>query len=121
MARAPRARSAPRDEAGPAAVQAIWGELRSHLEQRVRQLNEEIRRYPTPIARCDEQLGALLEQRAALFGRLKQMDGFAAAVLKRQSHVRRIHSVLDLPSDAADQQEQRLRARLKHQLSKLGR
>lgn len=121
MARAPRARGAPRDEAGSAALQAIWAELKGHLAQRVAQLNEEIRHYPTPIARCDEQLGALLEQRAALIGRLKQMDGFAAAAPKRQNHVLQIHAVLDLPSDPADQQEQRLRARLKHQLSKPGR
>lgn len=121
MARAPRARRAARDEAGPAAVQTIWAELKGRLEQRLTQLNEEIRRYPTPIARCDEQLGALLEQRAALFGRLKQLDGFDAAARKRQNHMRQIHAVLDLPSDPADQQEQRLRARLKHQLSKLGR
>jgi len=116
-----RARGAPRNGAGPAAVQAIWAELKRHLERRVTQLNEEIRRYPTPIARCDEQLGALLEQRAALLGRLKQMDGIDAAVLKRQNCVRQIHSVLDLPSDPADQQEQRLRVRLRDQLSKLGR
>ena len=99
-------------------VQAIWAELKGHLERRVTQLNEEIRRYPTPIARCDEQLGALLEQRATLFGRLKQLDGFDAAARKRQNQ---IHAVLDMPFDPADQQEQRLRAHLKHQLSKLGR
>lgn len=102
-------------------MQAIWAELKGHLEQRVTQLNEEVRRYPTPIARCDEQLGALLEQRAALFGRLKQLDGFDAAASKRQNRVRQIHAVLELPCDPADQQEQRLRARLKHQLSKSGR
>ena len=118
MARAPRARSAARDEAGPAAVQAIWAELKGHLEQRVTQLNEEIRRYPTPIARCDEQLGALLEQRAALFGRLKQMDGFDVAARNRQHRVRLLQSLFGLPSDAAEPEELRLQARLKRQLSK---
>jgi hypothetical protein len=37
-----------------------------YLEQRIAELSDEIRRYPTPIARCDEQLSALLEQRAKL-------------------------------------------------------
>ena len=34
--------------------------------QRLAELSDEIRRYPTPIARCDEQLTGLLEQRAVI-------------------------------------------------------
>jgi len=34
------------------------------LERRLAELSEEVRNYPTPIARCDEQLPALLEERA---------------------------------------------------------
>jgi chorismate mutase len=34
------------------------------LERRLDELSEEVRNYPTPIARCDEQLAALLEERA---------------------------------------------------------
>jgi hypothetical protein len=37
-----------------------------YLEQRIAELSGEIRRYPTPIARCDEQLTALIERRAKL-------------------------------------------------------
>jgi hypothetical protein len=37
-----------------------------HLERRIQDLSQEIRDYPTPIARCDEQLSALLEERARL-------------------------------------------------------
>jgi hypothetical protein len=36
------------------------------LEQRIDELSDEIRHYPTPIARCDEQLPALIAQRAKL-------------------------------------------------------
>jgi hypothetical protein len=50
-------------EARAAAVAAIWGELREHVEARFRGSSDEVRRYPTPIARCDEQLTALIEQR----------------------------------------------------------
>ena len=35
-------------------------------EQRIAELSEEIRHYPGPIARCDEHLPALLEERARL-------------------------------------------------------
>jgi len=40
------------------------------LEQRIAELSREIRAYPTPIARCDEQLTQLLEERARLLARL---------------------------------------------------
>ena len=36
------------------------------VQRRIAELSEEIRRYPGPIARCDEQLTALIEQRAKL-------------------------------------------------------
>ena len=45
------------------AVFDAWSALRAHLARRAAQLNDEVRRYPTPIARCDEQLPHLLEQR----------------------------------------------------------
>lgn len=33
------------------------------LERRVAELSEEVRSYPGPIARCDDQLPALIERR----------------------------------------------------------
>ena len=45
----------------------------SELHRRLAELSEEIRRYPTPIARCDEQLTALLEQRAAVLEEIRQV------------------------------------------------
>ena len=44
--------------------------MENDLQRRIAALSEELRHYPTPIARCDEQLSALLEQRAQLLGRL---------------------------------------------------
>ena len=41
-------------------------------EQRLAELSREIREYPTPIARCDEQLTALLEERVRLLQRLEE-------------------------------------------------
>ena len=38
--------------------------IRRELELRLRQLNEEIRGYPQPIARCDAQLAGLIEERS---------------------------------------------------------
>ncbi len=40
------------------------------LEKRLGELSAEIRAYPTPIARCDLQLPALLEERSEIISRL---------------------------------------------------
>jgi hypothetical protein len=40
--------------------------MSTDLDARIAKLSDEIRRYPTPIARCDEQLTELLEHRARL-------------------------------------------------------
>ena len=42
-----------------------------YLEQRLARLNEEIRSYPGPIARCDEHLPALLDERAKIMAKLE--------------------------------------------------
>lgn len=44
------------------------------LNRRLAELNAEIRRYPGPIARCDLQLPALLEERSALLARLRRLE-----------------------------------------------
>jgi hypothetical protein len=47
--------------------------MRSELQRRIAELSDEIRRYPTPIARCDLHLPALLEERARLLEELNSM------------------------------------------------
>ncbi len=46
--------------------------MQRELERRIAELSDEIRRYPTPIARCDEQLTDLIEKRAQLIELLKR-------------------------------------------------
>ena len=48
--------------------------MRTELARRIDALSAEIRSYPTPIARCDEQLTQLLEERARLLARLEALD-----------------------------------------------
>lgn len=50
-----------------------WDALRRHLEARFRQCCEELRHYPTPIARCDDQLPKLIEQRDHARAELERM------------------------------------------------
>ncbi|MBE0613229.1 MAG: hypothetical protein IH604_06155 [Burkholderiales bacterium] len=40
--------------------------MSKELDAMIARLSEEIRNYPTPIARCDEQLTGLIERRAAM-------------------------------------------------------
>jgi hypothetical protein len=42
------------------------------LQRRIDALSREIRHYPTPIARCDEQLTGLLDERSRLLFLLHQ-------------------------------------------------
>jgi hypothetical protein len=49
-------------------------EIRAYLERRGAALSESVRNYPTPIARCDEQLPALLEARREVLRLLEETD-----------------------------------------------
>jgi len=49
-------------------------ESRQTLERRLAELSGEIRHYPTPIARCDEQLLDLLERRSQVLAALNEID-----------------------------------------------
>jgi hypothetical protein len=48
--------------------------MKQELQRRIAELSDEIRRYPTPIARCDLHLPALLEERARLLDRLNFLE-----------------------------------------------
>ena len=46
--------------------------MRAELTKRIEELSREIRHYPTPIARCDEQLTGLIDERSRLLFLLNQ-------------------------------------------------
>lgn len=54
-------------------------EIRAHLARRAADLSAAVRRYPTPIARCDEQLPALIEARREVLRLLEEGDATLAA------------------------------------------
>ena len=53
---------------------SAWAELA------IARLCEEIRHYPGPIARCDQHLAALLEERACLIAEMEQETCSAEAL-----------------------------------------
>jgi len=54
--------------------------MNAWLERRIAALSEEIRLYPGPIARCDQQLSALLEERARLMSQVNTQNCSAEAL-----------------------------------------
>ena len=57
-------------DTAPALLEAARERLRSRLAA----LNGEIREYPQPIARCDAQLGGLVEERARVRAELDELE-----------------------------------------------
>jgi len=57
---------------------ALRAGLGAELRARAAALAREVRDYPTPIARCDDQLTGLLERRARLYRALDDIDALPA-------------------------------------------
>jgi hypothetical protein len=54
--------------------------MNAWIDRRIAALSEEIRHYPGPIARCDEHLPALLEERARLIAENQKQSCSAEAL-----------------------------------------
>jgi len=66
------------------AGRSVWARVKARLAAELEELSEEVRAYPSPIARCDDQLPKLLERRAAAQRRLRlaneqDVDGLSDA------------------------------------------
>lgn len=55
---------------------------KARLLERLREINEEIRAYPQPIARCDAQLGGLVEERTRIHEELEALESANAGAFK---------------------------------------
>jgi len=97
--------------AEPDSVGGVWAALRHHLESRFRQSCEELRHYPTPIARCDDQLPKLIEQRDHARAELERMTAIGGAAAAVTADAARRFLAAARPTD--DDAETRLRSRLK--------
>ena len=60
-------------------LRVLCSRLQRELKTRIDELNQEISTYPGPIARCDAQLGGLLEERARLTRLVEALREFEAA------------------------------------------
>lgn len=111
-------RSAPE---APTPLADAWSALRDYLARKSRDLNDEVSSYPTPIARCDEQLTKLLAQRARAVRALRLADEASAAATGASltaEGLQRLAQWLELPEgDDDDDVEHALRRRLAEALA----
>lgn len=108
--------------AEPAIPLAVRSEFKTFLEYLSKDLSEEVRHYPTPIARCDEQLTKLIEQRAQAFQLLHRVDetGQADARPASSELLAAAQDFLDMPDfDRSNTNEQTIRSHLKTALAKM--
>jgi hypothetical protein len=59
-------------------LSALHARLGAELRARAATLAQEVRDYPTPIARCDDQLSGLLERRGRVFRVLDVVEALPA-------------------------------------------
>jgi|GEM_PF-547359 len=108
--------------AEPGISPAVQSEFKAYLEHLSKDLSEEVRHYPTPIARCDEQLTKLIEQRGQAFQLLHRIDqtGQAETPPASRELLAAVQDFLDTPDfDRNNASEQTIRSHLKTALAKL--
>jgi len=86
----------PRQPVDSELIESLCKVVREYLERRVELLNEEVRRYPTPIARCDDQLTGLLEQRAGALAQLQRLGSLGDQDLARADGIALAGELIDL-------------------------
>jgi hypothetical protein len=99
---------------GPAG--AAWSALASWLKCRGAQLREEVRDYPTPIARCDVQLTKLLEHRGGVLAACQLMQSLEVRASGPFPTREAVDAALAEAPATDDPAEARLRERLRSSL-----
>jgi DNA-binding SARP family transcriptional activator len=101
-------------------LESLWEEIRVHLQHTKQLMDEAIRKYPTPIPRCDAQFNHLLEQRTRLFRELERMGTLAEESLARSDYLEMIEEFIGSSPYTDDEAELAMRSHLKAELSMLG-
>ncbi len=102
------------------AIAESWATLKTHLAAKTRELNAEVHSYPTPIARCDDQLPKLLEQRGRAVLQLQLANALGDTPQRGTDAEwrRKVGEFLARPDAATDDDiEAAIRARLRAALS----
>ena len=95
-----------------------WDSIRGHLESERKRLVEEIRAYPTPIPRCDEQFNHLIERRERLAQELTRLEATARSVEAPSADTSRLEAFIDSSDCLDDELRLRLKSALRQALVK---
>lgn|SRR5262252_2023951 len=121
MTRASVSRTGSRPGRPSMSIGHAWAALHAHFEERSKALSAEVRSYPTPIARCDEQLTKLIEQRDNALQRLNLVRQISSASNLGAKSLAPIWEFVDKHwSNSDDPQESDLLRRLRAALVEAG-
>ncbi len=111
----------PQDEANgqmeSALVESMWQEIRERLEHKRRQIFDEIKNYPPPIAACDQQFNHLLEQREGIDRALSRMREASGESRSRGDTIRSLVAFMESSDFLDDETKQKMTSALKKELS----
>jgi hypothetical protein len=54
-------------------IESVWNNIRTHLVNERRRIQQEISTYPSPITACDQQFNYLLEERSRISQELARL------------------------------------------------
>jgi hypothetical protein len=99
-------------------VAGAWAAMRVQLEAERKRIVEEIRAYPTPIPRCDEQFNHLIERRERLTSALSRLDDAARSSAAAPADASRLEAFIDSSDGLDDEARRRLKSALDEALVK---
>jgi hypothetical protein len=76
-------------------LEPAWDSIRIRLENERKRVAEEIRAYPTPIPRCDEQFNHLIERRERLADALARLDATARSAAAASANASPVAAFID--------------------------
>jgi hypothetical protein len=99
-------------------LKPAWDSIRVHLENERKRVAEEIRSYPTPIPRCDEQFNHLIERRERLAEALVRLDAAARSAAGASANASPVEAFIDSSDCFDDDARLRLKTALRQALVK---
>ncbi len=94
-------------------LKSAWQEIKEELQNKKKQIYEEIGNYPPPIPACDQQFNYLLEERTRISQELRQIDTISQESLACKNPVEVLEGYLQSSSYISDETEQKIRNYLK--------
>ena len=101
-----------------ASVEFLWQDIRTCLEQKRREVYEDLRNYPPPITACDQQFDFLLEKQTAISGELARLKHDLAELHGRDDQLGLIQQFIRSSSCLDEQAKLRIQLELSERVSK---